>query len=213
MTTESKKGIWDFFIKHPYYFILAVLLLVGGISFAIYWGIKNKAKITTPWVSIDPQNSIPTKDTVYIANPTAHESKDKTSFRKIEKAGISNSSLAPKKDTVSVFHVESHNQQGGITAGKIENINIVDQPREFDGEFKAYFGAFLRTQDINSPVRIYSLLGDNEALRLANQIKEYIIQQGFLNVKDAQAIFDKPISNVHVDTSNSMLTIRVGSKL
>ncbi|MEI6971019.1 MAG: hypothetical protein WCL44_05825 [bacterium] len=66
--------------------------------------------------------------------------------------------------------VTSHNQSGGITAGKII---VGRQPRKLDPQFKAQLERLL-THDTNQVILVDAQLGDQEAVQFAEEIKTYL---------------------------------------
>lgn len=72
------------------------------------------------------------------------------------------------------FHVTSVGQQGGITAGIV---NVGRPPRTLNDRFRTQLAQVL--PDKSRVVTITSVLGDGEALSYAQQIKEYLVGQGY----------------------------------
>jgi hypothetical protein len=73
------------------------------------------------------------------------------------------------------FIVTSFNQQGGITAGQI---NLGKQERHVSAQFKASLAPHL-PKDKEKEIVVSSTLGDTEARQFAEEIKQYLEDEGY----------------------------------
>ncbi len=93
------------------------------------------------------------------------------------------------QDEKNIFNVTSHNQQGGITAGEV---NIGNTPRTFNQKVTAALQARLPSEKSKTIV-ITAVLGDQEAFQFAEQIKEYLLSQGWKVDGVNQAAYSRPV--------------------
>jgi hypothetical protein len=103
------------------------------------------------------------------------------------------------------FLVTSHNQRGGITAGVV---NIGSQPRKLDLRLQHQLKQLLT--DKTKTVTITSVLGDGEAYSFANQIKEYLIDEGYSVRGINQVVFTTPVFGQSFNPNT--LTFTIGTK-
>jgi len=83
--------------------------------------------------------------------------------------------MAPDDDRArSTFNVTSHNQQGGLTAGKV---TIGRPPRILDSTLKKHLLEILPGRD--EQVTVESALGDSEARDFAQQICDFLRAENF----------------------------------
>jgi hypothetical protein len=83
-----------------------------------------------------------------------------------------------KKAPDEIYHVESNNQSGGITAGKIENLNIGSQPRKLTPEIVKQLEEEL-VNDREKEITVCAMMGDGEAISFANEIRDYLGDNGW----------------------------------
>jgi len=105
------------------------------------------------------------------------------------------------------IHVESHNQQGGITAYQI---NVQPADRQFSSTSAKQLLGYLKTVTFQK-IEVESV-GDEESIRFAEQIKIYLDSQGF-NVKDRLTLVaNRPMKGIQVipPDDNGVIRIFVG---
>lgn len=108
------------------------------------------------------------------------------------------------------INVTSFNQQGGITANQV----ILSQPnRHFVGEIKDKFLQRL-PNDKNRTIRITSVMGDEEAFAFADEIKNYLIEEGFTVEGVNRGIFDRPMIGQFIknESHSDIFEIQIGNK-
>ena len=79
------------------------------------------------------------------------------------------------KNDETNFNVTSFNQQGGITAGQV---NIGKQERHCSERFKASLAPHL-PKDKEKQIVVSATLGDTEARQFAEEIKQYLEDEGY----------------------------------
>jgi len=104
--------------------------------------------------------------------------------------------LVANKNTNEVYDVESYNQSGGITAGKIENVNIGEQTKHFNSEFAKQIEANLPS-DKNKTIVIDSSF-DGRAYQYANEMKQYFIQKGWKIEGVGQRLYANPLTGINM---------------
>jgi hypothetical protein len=90
-----------------------------------------------------------------------------------------------------IFNVNSFNQQGGITAGQV-NFGLL--PRHLDDSLQSQLLGVLKKDD---EITITSVMGDQEALIFANEIKIYLGELGYVVKGVNQAIYNNPVIGQH----------------
>lgn len=113
-----------------------------------------------------------------------------------------------KNMSENIFNVTSNNQQGGITAGQI-NINS-SQQRHLSEAMKKQLEVYKDKRII-----VKSTFGDAESYQFAEEIKEYLKQNGF-NVDlslSSQDFFEKPIAGQEIfDNKDGLIYLYIGSR-
>lgn len=106
----------------------------------------------------------------------------------------------------SFFHVSSYNQQGGITAGQV---NIGRPPRKLDDGSKAQL---LKQLPRDQTITVTSLLGDGEGGLFAEEIKAFLVAQGFTVKGVDQAVMSGPVIGQHILKKDGGVEILVGTR-
>lgn len=110
-----------------------------------------------------------------------------------------------------IYNVESNNQSGGITAGKIENVNIGDVGRHLDEDSANELINYIPK---GKEVSISYPNGDGEAYKFALEIKKRLEQEGYtvfgLNVAYYTKMFYGQSRSVHPDNDNTIV-IQIGA--
>jgi hypothetical protein len=88
-------------------------------------------------------------------------------------------------------HIQSINQQGGITANAV---NIESPKRVVDKELLKQYLPSSKEQ----PIRITSVMGDEEAYNFATELKHYLQSEGWTIQGVTQSSFNIPIIGVIV---------------
>lgn len=88
--------------------------------------------------------------------------------------------------------VTSYNQQGGITA---RNVNIQPSDRKLTTNLKQQIKELLSKYDYKK-IEVTAILGDAEAFRLASQIKDYLVSEGYEIHGVNQAIYTQPVQGL-----------------
>ena len=107
----------------------------------------------------------------------------------------------------NVFHVTSHNQQGGITAGQV---NIGPQPRQLNEQGQTQI---LKNIPKDKKVTVTSVLGDGEAFQFASQIKAFLEQAGYDVTGVDQAVYTTPMNGQNIVTSDDGTNLIIGTRL
>ncbi len=124
-------------------------------------------------------------------------------------------SLAQRGEKVSdentrPIHVESHNQQGGITAYQV---NIQPGDRQLSTGATQQLKSYLKGVNLKS-VEVNAVMGDGEAFRFASQIKNFLTSEGF-DVKGVnQVVYTAPIQGQIVEPPNAegLVKIIIGNR-
>lgn len=115
-------------------------------------------------------------------------------------------------DENNTFNVTSNDQQGGITAGIV---NIFQRAKiEMSREDKQQITETLKDKNNAIYVSLQSG-GESELIQFAEDIKSFLIQQGFTNVLGVNTILGfTPFKGVHIERkSNNESVIFIGSLL
>jgi len=123
---------------------------------------------------------------------TDWRNKAEDAFKKIDEQ---HSVIMKKEERIvelekKIFNVSSYNQRGGMTAGEI---NIGNVPRVFDEQVASALNQNLPS-DKNEPIEITCVMGDQEAFQFAEQIKRYLLSEGWDVTGVTRAMFSNPIS-------------------
>ena len=110
-----------------------------------------------------------------------------------------------KKDP-DVFHVTSHSQQGGITAGQVF---VGGGQRTLQPGDKAFLLGNMR-KDV--PINVAAALGDGEAYAYAAEMKEFLLAAGYTVDGVDQAVWAPPIVGAGIINNSTPQKIQVGSK-
>ncbi len=107
-----------------------------------------------------------------------------------------------------IINVTSHNQSGGITAGKV---TFGSSPRRLTPDVITQLEKYLPS-DETKVIDITAVMGDQEAFQYAEQIKTYIESKG-RNVNGVnQAIFDRPVKGQIIEPTANGIKIIIGSR-
>lgn len=104
------------------------------------------------------------------------------------------------------FHITSHNQAGGITAGQV--FIGGGQRTLLEGDA----ALLLNTLPKAIPVEVTAALGDGEAFTYAQQMKDFLEANGYKVNGVNQAVWSRPVTGVNVITGETPRKIQVGSK-
>lgn len=114
------------------------------------------------------------------------------------------------------YNVESNNQVGGITVGKIGKV-VLNQPksRNLNDELKQNLdnALFPFKNKYNSIISMVAQ-GTSEGNGFVNEIKNYLVSKGW-KIKDDEikwTIFRDPAFNIYVDSNEEELRLLVGIK-
>ena len=109
------------------------------------------------------------------------------------------------------INVTSINQQGGITAYQV---NIQSGDRVLEGPMLTEFKSVL-AKYAPSSITIESPFGDQEALRLKQQMEAFLIEQGY-NLQPGYQYgttqVQEPLTIIHSDSKGAPMRIRIGGK-
>lgn len=94
-----------------------------------------------------------------------------------------------KEDKKTNISVTSYNQSGGITANQV---NIGSNPRVLNSEVQNQLQQILSDRK-GQTIKIVSVMGDGEAFNFATQIKNYLVNQGYIVSGIDQAIYTQPV--------------------
>ncbi len=103
------------------------------------------------------------------------------------------------------IHVESHNQQGGITAYQV---NILPGDRQLTPNSGQRLKNYLN-ENTHEKIEVTAVMGDGEAFRLASQIKNYLISEGFEVKGVNQALYTTPIQGQILEPPNDAGVIKI----
>lgn len=104
------------------------------------------------------------------------------------------------------FHITSHNQQGGITAGQVFISGGQRRLTSGDGV------QLLQVLAKEVPVEISAALGDGEAYAYAAEIKDFLLGNGYKVEGVNQAVWAPPITGANVIIGETPRKIQIGSK-
>lgn len=115
-----------------------------------------------------------------------------------------------------VYNVESINQSGGITAGKIENLNIGSSPRKLTAGMAKQLGEELAS-DKEKEITVSAMMGDAEAINFAYEIKDYLKTNGWnvgtdMTIHFLMASIQQPRSLEIIDKEDGNIDLIVGPK-
>jgi hypothetical protein len=108
----------------------------------------------------------------------------------------------------TVYNVTSNNQMGGITAGEV---HVGHSPRSLDSGNVQYLR---KTIPSGAKVTVASPLGDAEAFRLAQEIAQFLLSEGYsTSGRVSQIVCTSPVTGVSVGPdSDGTWEIVVGSR-
>ena len=104
--------------------------------------------------------------------------------------------------------VTSYNQSGGITA---YNVNIGPQDRKLSSDYTSQIDNFI-SQNPDKKIVITAVMGDQEAIRFASQIKKYLESLGCKPEGVNQAIYKEQMSPQNIKITDSRIDIIIGGK-
>lgn len=161
---------------------------------------KKLVSITLPYDSL---RNLPhkTRDTIYII-----QSPKEVKRKNTETTGIQEKKKS--KDTIpaQIINVSSTNQSGGITANQVI---VGDIPRKIDQKLRNFLLENL-TAIKKKALTVESISGDIESSNLADEIIEFLQQNGFNVECRRQSQFLRPVKGVFLNPNDSL--ILVGSK-
>lgn len=113
-------------------------------------------------------------------------------------------------DEPDIVNVTSHNQQGGITAYQV---NIQQGDRVLNKASTDFLEAKLAEYKPTF-VEVTAVMGDQEAFRLARQIKNFLVDKGFTVKGVNQGMYTEPIQGVVLNEpdANALVKIVVGGR-
>ncbi|MFC2021439.1 hypothetical protein ACFLU1_06660 [Chloroflexota bacterium] len=103
------------------------------------------------------------------------------------------------------IHVESHNQQGGITAYQV---NLQPEDRRLTDGLTKQLKDYLGSVDYKS-VDVTAVMGDGEAFRFASQIKNFLESEGYVVKGVNQAIFASPVEAQGIEPPNESGVVKI----
>lgn len=116
-----------------------------------------------------------------------------------------NKKINKEAEPTQIFNVMSHNQQGGITAGIV---NVGHKPRTINTNIRSQLAQLL--PDKSNTVTVTCVMGDGEAFNYAEQIKDFLISEGYTVNGVNQAVFSRPVMGQEFNPDT--LTIRIGTR-
>jgi hypothetical protein len=104
--------------------------------------------------------------------------------------------------------VTSINQQGGITA---DTVNIGAQPRHMNAQLGAQLQQLVPTA---AKVSITAVMGDQEAFAFAQEVREWMGQNGYANITPGvnQTVFSHPVRGQNVNKTADGFDIVIGGR-
>ena len=124
-------------------------------------------------------------------------------------------SLAKEEERVSSeserpIHIESHNQQGGITAYQV---NIQPGDRQLSTGAAQQVKDYLNKTKFET-IEVNAVMGDGEAFRFASQMKNYLSSEGFEVSGVNQVMYVEPPQGQIIEPPNDkgMIKIIVGNR-
>lgn len=113
-------------------------------------------------------------------------------------------------NTQSPINISSTNQTGGITAQNV-HISSMKPQRKLNDVVKLEIINRLPVK--NEIIRIYSAMGDREATNLGQQIKDFLLENGYTMVQGVDyAALDINVTQIEFYRNNSVVEIYVGSQ-
>lgn len=111
------------------------------------------------------------------------------------------------EDNKNIF-VTSNNQMGGITAGTVNFGNRQRVMNEKLGE------GLMSNIPNDKEVTVTAVMGDGEAFEFANQVLEWLKNNGYTNVKGVdQAVFPKPITKQTIVQKGEGFHVIIGTNI
>lgn len=108
------------------------------------------------------------------------------------------------------IHVESHNQQGGITAYQV---NIQPGDRQLTPNVAQQMKDYLNKTKFET-IEVNAVMGDGEAFRFASQVKNYLTSEGFEVSGINQVMYSAPVQGQIIEHPNDagMIKIIIGNR-
>ena len=107
--------------------------------------------------------------------------------------------------------VVSIDQKGGITAHTV-NIKSDGEKRHLDEESKRFLDKHL-PNDKDKQIKIKTVFGDQEALQLSMEVKDYLESQRWKNLESTREVFSEPVFGARIkETSDGSIEIIIGAK-
>lgn len=103
------------------------------------------------------------------------------------------------------IHVESHDQKGGITA-----YQVITQPgdRELKEAEAQQLKSYLSGFEFIS-IEVIAVMGDGEAFRLASQVKNFLVSEGFNVTGVDQVAYSAPVQGQYIEHPDEAGVVRV----
>lgn len=103
------------------------------------------------------------------------------------------------------IHVESHNQQGGITAYQV---NIQPGDRKLTPTHGQQVKDLLNTLKFKT-IEVNAVMGDGEAFRFASQIKNYLTEEGYEVSGINQVVYTTPVQGQAIERPNDAGVVKI----
>ncbi len=113
-------------------------------------------------------------------------------------------------ESMRPIHIESHNQQGGITAYQV---NIQPGDRKLSTGAAQQLKNYLKGVNFKS-IEVNAVMGDGEAFRFASQIKNFLTSEGF-DIKGVnQVMYLAPPQGQIIEPPNNegLVKVIIGSR-
>ena len=126
--------------------------------------------------------------------------------------------MAGEKPTSDNSLGNIYNNQGIITQGQNGNntLNVGPVPRNLDSAWGAPLKAqILKDLPRDKPITVMAVLGDTEAIQLAQQIHAFLKANGYKLTEDgiSQGVFSGVVKGLTVNDNGTTRTFVVGSNL
>ena len=104
------------------------------------------------------------------------------------------------------YRATSFNQQGGITAGQVKIGSI---PRRLDMGGQSQLRSLLPK---DKPVTVTSVMGDGEAFQYANEIKSFLVADGYTVDGVNQALYSEPKIGQGIVPGDDSFEVIIGTR-
>ena len=113
--------------------------------------------------------------------------------------------MSDKKESRPDIHMESHHQQGGITA---YDVNIQPGDRQLSDAAARQLRDYLNGVEFKS-LEISVVIGDEEAFRFASQIKNLLVSESFDVNGVNHVVYSAPIQGQVIESPDAAGFVRV----